>query len=144
MRRLIDSCRAQMLPLSVYGRSMEPTYRDGSLIWGTGQSSQLSRGDVVILRVPEASRRRDIKRVIGVPGESVAWNGQGRMWIDGGLLEEPYARFGTAVPGDDDVPHIILRDDEYFVVGDHRLHSRDSRRYGAVRREQLMERVRAR
>ena len=134
----------RMLPLVVRGQSMEPTYWDGSLIWGAGQPSQLSRGDVVILRVPEASRRRDIKRVIGLPGESVAWNGQGQMWIDGILLEEPYARFGSAVPGDDDVQSITLRDDEYFVAGDHRLHSRDSRRYGAVRREQLMERVQRR
>ena len=123
------------------GRSMEPTYRDGNLIWSAGQPSHLSRCDVVILRVPEASRRRDIKRVIGVPGESVAWNGQGRMWIDGVLLEEPYARFNPAVPGDDDLSHLVLSGDEYFVAGDHRLHSQDSRRYGAVRREQLMERV---
>ena len=132
-----------LAPYTVYGRSMEPFSQDGEMARSDGRPSSWCRGDVAVLRAPEASRRREMKRVIGLSGECVAWNGQGRIWINGQPLDEPYARFAVAVPGDDDVQQIRLRDDEYFVAGDYRLRSRDSRSYGAVRSEALMERVRA-
>ena len=125
--------------MQVVGRSMEPTYHDGDLIRRGGRPFSWSRGDVAVLRVD--TRRHDMKRVIGLPGERVAWNGRGAVWINERPLDEPYARFAPAVPGDDDMREMVLREDEYFVAGDDRLHSRDSRQCGVVRREHLLERV---
>ena len=123
---------------------MEPSYQGGEMVRSDGRPSSWCRGDVAVLRASDTPRRRELKRVIGLPGECVAWNGQGKIWINGQPLEEPYARFPAAVPGDDEVSRMSLRPGEYFVAGDHRLHSRDSRRSGAIRRERLMERVRMR
>ena len=127
--------------LMVQGRSMEPTYQDGGVVRSDGRPSSWCRGDVAVVRASGRSHRRELKRLVGLPGESVAWNGRGMVWINGTPLEEPHARFGPSVPGDDDMQEVILRDDEYFVVGDDRLHSRDSRQDGVVRRGHLLERV---
>ena len=132
-----------MLPWIVRGRSMEPALSDGLRVRGRPLASAdaPARGDVLIVRSPSAPRRREIKRVVGLPGERVAWNGQGALWIAGRRLEEPYARLGAAVPGDDEMREARLGAEDYFVAGDNRLHSTDSRRYGPLRIAQLTSRV---
>jgi signal peptidase I len=111
---------------------MEPAYLDGCRVrvrpYGSGSPD---RGDVVVIRSPIAPARLELKRIIGLPDEEVAWTG-GVVLINGARLDEPYARIPAAPPGDDQAGSCRLRAGEYFVAGDNRLHSTDSRGYGPV------------
>lgn len=122
---------------------MEPTLSAGMLIWARHFPYLFltpTRGDVVVIRVPRHSHRLDLKRIIGLPGEEVAWNG-GQVWINGALLEEPYARISPAPPGDDERHHLHVQSQEYFVAGDNRLYSRDSRQYGPIPRSTILGKI---
>src|SRR5262245_48527277 len=84
----------------VLGCSMEPNFVAGSLV----RMSPLTyfyrsprRGDVVGLRSPEDKERYELKRIIGLPGEAISWKGD-RIWINGFLFPEPYARQASPNP----------------------------------------------
>jgi signal peptidase I len=123
----------------VRGSSMTPSIQDGDRIVVDHLSyvmGEVRRGDVVVLRYPLDPTLDYIKRVIGLPGERVRLAG-GRVWIDGEELVEPYVAAAdpatrletTVAPG------------HYFVLGDNRPHSSDSREFGLVPRELLVGRV---
>ena len=125
----------------VEGTSMEPTYPPGAHLYGTSISTPLDRGDVVLLN--DGNEDYAVKRIVGLPGETVQlWRGQ--VFINRQMLVEPYlpkhtytypverARRGAT---------FILGEGEYFVLGDNRLYSSDSRAYGPVRRKQIKRRV---
>ena len=127
------------------------------------------RGDVVVARLPADPRRHLVKRVVGLPGEALALRGA-TVFIDGAPLSEPYlppgpgeqsprtasgpaAADGTKprAGGAGDRPEPPVRDDvfgpvtiperHYFVLGDNRDHSQDSRLWGALPHENLTGRV---
>ena len=129
--------------MTVRGQSMEPSFPDGSRA-GVKRLAYLlrqpARGEVVVIRSPEDPHRLELKRIIGLPTETVAWH-QGRMSINGHALEESYARIPAAPPGDEDVQRVALAPTRYFVAGDHRLYSRDSRHYGAIPRSSILGKV---
>lgn len=101
------------------------------------------RGDIVVFRFPEDPRRDFLKRVIGLPGESVAIRDK-RVFVDGRLLDEPYAFHSddrvwpddASIPEDgrrrDQLASTIVAPGTYFVMGDNRDDSNDSRYWGAV------------
>jgi signal peptidase I len=101
------------------------------------------RGDVVVFRFPEDPRRDFIKRVIALPGETIAIRNK-RVFIDGRLLDEPYAFHAddTVWPDEpsiapehrrrDQLPPVRVSDGAYFVMGDNRDDSSDSRYWGPV------------
>ncbi len=76
-----------------------------------------------------------IKRVIGLPGETVEIDGED-IYIDGEVLEEDYGKTDITFPGIAEDP-VVLGDDEYFVLGDNRGISKDSRSFGAVKKENI-------
>jgi signal peptidase I len=121
----------------VQGMSMEPAFKSGDwvkihpYIWGPP-----IRREVVALRPPHAVDRLELKRVIGLPGETVSWRGCD-LWINNHLLEEPYAIKKPTVPGDE-MESIELGLGEYFLAGDNRLYSQDSRLYGPVRKLDIL------
>lgn len=130
-------------PVEVRGQSMEPTCSPGRRL----RVSRLpyvfrrpSRGELVLVRPPGTAERADVKRVIGLPNEQVAWS-QGIFRVNGELLHEPYARIPAAPPGDGEVQTSHLGPDQYFVAGDNRLYSHDSRRYGPVNRTAILAKV---
>ena len=90
---------------------------------------EVERGEIIVFKHPAEPERDYIKRVIGLPGERVKIR-QGRPWIDGKPLDEPYVnelyRLNRSF-GPVEVP-----DGQYFVMGDHRNSSRDSREWGFV------------
>ena len=111
------------------------------------------RGDVVVSRLPAAPRRHLVKRVVGLPGETVALR-SGTVYIDGAPLDEPYlpARLRgrtkrRAGPGAQSAAAqerfgpVTIPPQHYFVLGDNRDHSQDSRLWGALPRGSLTGRV---
>ena len=134
--------RLTALAVKVRGHSMEPSVRDGAELRAVraGLAAPLMRGDVVIFWSPEDRHRLEFKRIIGLPGEEILWTG-GRMHVNGDLLDEPYLRPVASPPGDDDISRRRLGPDEFFVAGDNRLHSRDSRAYGPVRRRAILAKL---
>lgn len=126
----------------VDGSSMEPTFQDGNrlivsrlhyLAGGT------QRGDIIVFNSLEAPPEQGvmlIKRVIGLPGETVTMR-DGQVSIDGNLLVEEYIREACLEYRCPD-QEWVLADDEYFVMGDNRNHSRDSRRFGPVAYDKIV------
>ena len=112
------------------GDSMEPNFHDGQyllinkLAYRFGEPQ---RGDAVVFRFPRDPSRDFIKRVIGLPGETIEVRG-GQVFADGVLLDEPYRPNG----GHYDAGPRILGPDEVYVLGDNRDHSSDSHQWGPL------------
>lgn len=115
--------------IRVEGSSMEPTLHDGELVvvyrlayrWQAPE-----RGDIVVFRFPLDPDRRFIKRIIGLPGDSIAVHG-GQVWVNGEALDEPYIAAPPRYDGEWQV-----QDDEVFVLGDNRNNSSDSQNWGPL------------
>ncbi|NOZ72998.1 MAG: signal peptidase I [Chloroflexi bacterium] len=110
--------------------SMEPTlFEDQRLIIEkiTFDFRTPQRGDIIVFHPPEGGKIPLIKRVIGLPGETIAIH-EGRVFIDGQALSEPYLR--TLTHGR--YPPTPIPAESYFVMGDNRDHSHDSRSFGAI------------
>ena len=118
----------------VDGSSMEPTLSDGDNLIVDKISYHLGepqRYDIVVFPCGEDGTYL-IKRIIGLPGETVQIDEDGAIYIDGEHLIESYGREVMENPGLAKEP-ILLGDDEYFVLGDNRNNSEDSR-YGDIGR----------
>lgn len=121
----------------VSGHSMDYTLKDGqslwveNLPWGT-----YKRDSVVVLK---ESGKRMVKRIIGIPGDTLVFKGD-TLYRNGEVLEEPYV---TDSGYDKGLlkSEITLGTDEYFVMGDNRDVSNDSRYFGIIPRNELQGRV---
>jgi signal peptidase I len=89
---------------------------------------QPARGEIIVFHYPRDVTRDFVKRVIAVPGDTVEMRG-GRVYVNGMLVEEPYL---TAPYGRTDMAEQTIGADEYFVMGDNRRQSNDSRSWGTV------------
>jgi signal peptidase I len=119
---------------------MEPTYAPGSRVYTAPIASPLIRGDIVL--VDDGNKEFALKRIIALPGETIQmWRGY--VFINRKLLREPYLSKHTYTFPDSqsELSSYKLTDDEYFVMGDNRGCSIDSRRYGPVGRDQVKSRV---
>jgi len=122
----------------IRGNSMEPTLEDNERLFVlkfTYRFEDVERGDVIVFRYPEDVSRRFIKRVIGLPGDTVEIGGD-TVLINGQVLQEPYL--------DEDVsryrklPKLTVPENCYYVLGDHRSVSSDSRGGWFVPRENII------
>ncbi|WP_306591247.1 signal peptidase I [Geothrix sp. 21YS21S-4] len=121
-------------PVRIEGRSMEPVLRGGDLRWAVRAWAAPSpkRGEVWVVEGPSGS---SIKRVIGLPGEVVAWNGPD-LWIGDRRLDEPWVVHpersgeGRQACGEG-----------YLVLGDNRPDSRDGRAWGSLPKAALKARL---
>lgn len=128
---------------TVYGNSMTPSLNDGDYVLVNRFSYLIGkpkRFDVVVFRY-QNSERTYIKRIIGLPGETVQIV-DGAVIINGEILEEPTERDLILEPGRAVNP-VLLGDDEYFLLGDNRNDSSDSRNtdIGNVKKSELIGRV---
>lgn len=154
--------RASVQHYRVDGASMYPTLEDGEFLlvnsliyaevdveklarfvpgWDPGQPPERflfhgpERGDIVVFHHPSGVHRDLVKRVIGLPGETVEIR-DGVVYIDGRRLEEPYLA-GAERPTGDLAP-VVVPEGAYFVMGDNRNHSQDSRVIGPIPKELIV------
>jgi signal peptidase I len=119
-------------PVRVEGTSMEPSLNNNERILinkFTYRIEPIHRGDIVVFRYPLDPGKSFIKRVIGISGDHVRIE-KGRVYVNDKMLVEDY----VPVSFEDRLsfPEIIVPPDSYFVLGDHRNLSRDSRDFGPV------------
>ena len=126
-------------PFYVKGASMEPNFYDHEYLIIDEISYRFKdpqRGDIIVFKYPRNPQEYFIKRIIGLPGEKIQIkDGQvyiyNDLYIDGQELDESYLSNGTKTYSlTDEI--ISLEDDKYFVMGDNRNSSKDSRSFGAV------------
>ena len=142
LRAFLDSLIG--LRLEIHGQSMEPTFKSGTRLVASRlpkRWARLRRGDVVVVKPPDQAELLELKRILGLPHEIVSWSGGG-IRVNDRLLDEPYARIPAPPPGDDDMRSVQLDNGQYFVAGDNRLFSHDSRRYGPLPRQAIVGIVR--
>jgi signal peptidase I len=132
-------------PFIVSGASMETTFSTGEYLIVDQVSYRFEepeRGDVIIFRYPKDPSKFFIKRIIGIPGDTLEIKGNvvtitNSEYPDGVILEEPYVL--------DMAPNTnlteTLGDDEYFVMGDNRDASSDSRMWGVLQRDKIVGRA---
>jgi len=119
-------------PVKVEGTSMLPGLEDQERIFINKfvyRFESVARGDVVVFRYPRDPAKSYIKRVVGVPGDHIRIE-RGRVYVNGRRLAEDY------VPRDfvdsHSYPELVVPDHSYYVLGDHRSMSNDSREFGPV------------
>lgn len=132
-------------PFFVEGSSMEPNFHDGDYLIIDEISYRFSepqRGDVVVFKYPGDPSKRFIKRIIGLPGETVEVRDHKVVIIQGSqkivLDESEYLPQNITTPNSEPVS---LKTDEYFVLGDNRSHSLDSGDWGVLPRNYIIGRV---
>ena len=134
-------------PYVVSGTSMEPNFDNWDYLITDRISYRFeepARGDIIVFHLPEQYSRTLIKRIIGLPGETITVNGKGVLIQntenpDGSYLKEPYLApenlggpMGTTV---------TLGQNDYFVLGDNRRVSSDSRTWGVLPKSDIVGRV---
>lgn len=134
-------------PFVVSGSSMVPNFHDRDYLIVdriTYRTHAPERGDVVVLKYPKDTSQYFIKRIIGLPGETVIFQ-QGHTIIknsqypDGFTLTEPYLTSPVETIGK--IEPTVLGSEEYFVMGDNRTASSDSRVWGVLPKKDIIGRV---
>ncbi len=130
-------------PFLVQGASMEPNFQQGSYLMVDIISYKVGlpeRGDVVVFRYPSDRSVYHIKRIIGLPGERVTFL-DGEVFINGEVINEnhipPYIQTTPLNQSD-----FSLSDNQYFVMGDNRAASFDSRSWGPLEKNDIVGAVR--
>jgi signal peptidase I len=120
-------------PVKVEGGSMMPSLTNKERIFVNKfvyHLEPIERGDIVVFRYPRDPSLSFIKRVIGVPGDHVRID-DGQVYVNGKALEEDYL-FPAFVDREQSFPEIVVPAQNYFVMGDHRNMSDDSREFGTL------------
>lgn len=117
-------------PIRVNGTSMHPTLQDKEfmILNKISLKQGINRFDIVVV---QENNKYIIKRVIGLPGESVMYK-DSKLYINGKVIEDNYSKTTT-----NDFDNVVLGENEYFVMGDNRAVSSDSRIIGPVNIENI-------
>ncbi len=120
---------------------MEPSFSDGDYLWIEKISPhfRLQRGEVVVFKAPDNPYAVYIKRIIGLPHERIRIKNQ-HVYVSSSqgtfLMVEPYVNVSTQGSVD-----VVLGEDEYFVLGDNRVVSEDSRVFGPIKKRAIIGRA---
>ncbi len=117
--------------IKVEGTAMAPTLNDGDIIPIDERVENIERGDIVIFWYPEDPSKSFIKRIIAVGGETIRMDNRGRLFIDGRPMDEPYLS-EEKNQNPRVIPETYVKPHYYFVMGDNRDASNDSRSWGLV------------
>lgn len=133
-------------PHKIKGASMEPNFPDAEYLLTdkvTYRFKEPLRGDVVVFKAPINQDEEFIKRIIGLPGESVSIKDD-HVYINGKKLSENYLDEKlTTTPGAflQEAKEVVVPGGQYFVLGDNRPHSSDSRAWGFVAKDKITGRA---
>lgn len=124
--------------LRIYGTSMTPTVSEGEIVISL-KGSSFKQGDIVALWY---GNKLLVKRVIAGPGQWVDIDYEGNVYVDGKLLDEPYLTEKAVGECNITLPYQV-QDERYFVMGDHRSTSQDSRStvVGCIASEQIVGKI---
>ena len=124
-----------LVPVRIRGMSMDPTYRDGSVNFVNALAYRLrppDRGDVVAISIGTGGRYMYLKRLVGLPGETVSFR-EGRLLVDGREVSESYVKHPcrwTMKPA-------LVGPEEVFVVGDNRSTRIESHEMGRIENRRI-------
>jgi signal peptidase I len=124
-------------PVKVEGTSMMPSLQDQERIFVNKfvyRLEPIQRGDIVVFRYPRDPTKSFIKRVIGAGGDRILID-SGRVYVNGQLLDEDYVP--EAYEDQRSYPELVVPEGSYFVLGDHRSMSNDSRDFGPVKQSYI-------
>ncbi len=131
-------------PHQVKGSSMEPNFHDKEYLLTnkiTYRFNHLQRGDVIIFKAPVNKNYDYIKRIISLPGETISLK-EGKIYINSEFLDESsylsdldYTSSGSFLK---EAAELTVPENQYFVMGDNRSHSSDSRDWGYVVKENVV------
>ena len=133
-------------PHEVRGKSMEPNFQDGEYLLTDKFSYKIGkpgRGDVIVFAAPPTREEDFIKRIIGVSGDTITVK-EGKIQINDHELKEGYLPDTTLTFGGPilhEGEKVTLKDNQYFVLGDNRSHSQDSRYFGTINRSDIVGRA---
>lgn len=129
-------------PARVDGSSMEPTLNNNNIVLldKTYSKKNIKRFDIVVVKLGD---ERIIKRVIALPGEHVEYK-KGQLYVDGFLVNEDFNHAETHDFKLETLGYLTIPGDKYFVVGDNRLDSMDSRYIGLIDEEDILGDVKTR
>ncbi len=122
-------------PVRVEGTSMLPRLEDHDRLFINKfvyHIESIQRGDIVVFHYPRDPEKSYIKRVIALPGDRI-WIDHGRVWLNGQPLRESYVP--VKYRDSRSMAEMVVPDGEYFMMGDHRSISSDSREFGPVERD---------
>jgi signal peptidase I len=120
-------------PVKVEGTSMMPSLDDQERIFVNKfvyRWEPIERGDIVVFRYPRDPSKSYIKRVVGVPGDHIRID-SGQLYVNGDPIEEDYVP--PAYADERSYPEIVVPARSYYMLGDHRSMSNDSREFGPVK-----------
>jgi signal peptidase I len=134
MRQVVQNYRIE-------SHSMEPNFSEGQFILVNKLAYLLGepqRGDVLVFHNPNNPNEDYIKRIIGLPGDTLTITGS-HVYVNGELLDEPYIAYEIR-PGEQFGP-VVIEPDHLFVMGDNRPNSSDSRRFGPLPQDLVVGRA---
>jgi len=135
----VGAARAFIGSVSVVGgNSMSPNYPPGTWVYTAPISTPLERGDVVL--IDDGNKDLAMKRIVGLPGEMVHLK-HGYVFINRRILLEPYVPRKVYTFPREREGVCVLGEEQYFVLGDNRPTSTDSRTYGPITRDQIKRRI---
>jgi signal peptidase I len=112
------------------GDSMSPTLVAGQKLFISKDTDNIQRGDIVVFKYPKDHSKRFVKRVVGLPNETISLkDGELHIITAGGIeieINEPYAKDSN------DIDPETMKENEYYILGDNRTRSSDSRHYGPI------------
>ena len=129
------------VPIRVKGESMQNTLMNGEIVLATKPAylqGKINRRDIVICRYPDRGRTLFVKRMIALPGDTLELR-EGLVYVNGELVDE--TDLDMASQALLNLGPVTLGEDEYFVMGDNRGHSNDSRMVGPITRDMIVGHV---
>src|SRR5688572_29400892 len=141
---LLLGCSLLTRPTVVFeGTSMLPTIKNGQKLrtekLDPASKVKLMRGDILVFKFPKDPSKGYIKRLIGVPGDRIEIRA-GEVWINGSKLSEPYVTASMNMSRSS-WPAAFVPERSYFVLGDNRDNSSDSRAWGFVPEDLIIAKV---